>query len=64
VPLKAIAGRGMAMGRDWKETTSYTLTSKQVERMLTDDFGDKLHPVDDAKMAEQRRQRARHQEEK
>lgn len=52
------------MGRDWKETTSYTLTSKQVERMLTDDFGDKLHPVDDAKMAEQRRQRARQQEEK
>lgn len=30
--------------------------------MLRKDFGDKLHPVDSAKLAEQHRQRARHQE--
>lgn len=48
----------MAIGKDWKETKSYTLTSKQVERMLQDDYGDKLHPVDDVKLAEQHRQQA------
>lgn len=47
------------MGRDWKETNSYTLTSKEVEQLLLGDFGDKLQPVNDAKMAKQRLNRAR-----
>jgi hypothetical protein len=52
------------MGKDWKETRSHTITSKEVERLLLDDFGDKLQPVDVAKMAEQRRQRARHNDDR
>jgi hypothetical protein len=50
------------MGRDWKETNSYMLTSGEVEKMLADAYGDKLHPVDEAQMARQRRNQTRHEE--
>jgi len=38
------------------------MSAEDIERLLQDDFGEKLHPVDDAKMAAQRRQRARQNE--
>ncbi|MDR3565712.1 MAG: hypothetical protein P4N59_30330 [Negativicutes bacterium] len=50
----------MAIGRDWKETKSYTLPPKEIERLLEEDYGEKLHSVDGAKLAEQQRQRAIH----
>jgi len=46
------------MGREWKGTSSYTLTSKEVEKLLLNDFGDKIHPVNEVKMAKQRRNQA------
>jgi len=50
------------MSRDWKASTSYTLTSTQVEKMLSDAYGDKLRPVNEAKMAKQRHNQARQHE--
>lgn len=46
------------MSKEWKGTSCYTLTSQEVERLLKDNFGDKIQPVDGAKMARQRRNQA------
>lgn len=48
------------MNKDWKEPKSYTLTPEEMEKLLTSDFGDKLRPVDNAKLLKQQQQRARH----
>lgn len=48
------------MARDWKETTSYKLTTEEMENLLIRDFGDRLHPVDKVKLQKQRQQKARY----
>ncbi|MDR3563011.1 MAG: hypothetical protein P4N59_16495 [Negativicutes bacterium] len=50
------------MGREWKASNSYTLSSTQVEKLLSDAYGDKLRPVNDAQMARQRRNQAMQEE--
>lgn len=43
------------MGKETPKTISYTLTSEEVEKMLLAAHGNKLQPVSNAKMAQQRR---------
>jgi hypothetical protein len=50
------------MGRDWKAMSSYTLTSTEVEKMLSNAYGDKLHPVNNAQMARLRNNQAKREE--
>ncbi len=45
------------MSKDWKQSTTSTLTSEEIEKLLALDFGDKLKPVDNAKLAKQRQHR-------
>jgi hypothetical protein len=52
------------MGKDWKEPTSYTMTPKEMEKLLQHDFGDKLLPVNTAKLLKQQQQRARYRDNK
>lgn len=47
------------MGKDWKEATTSTLTSEEIEKLLASDFGDKLKPVDRGKLAKQRQHQAK-----
>jgi hypothetical protein len=43
-----------------KETSrSYTLTSEEIENLLSSEFGDKIQPVNKALLAKQRQDRAR-----
>jgi len=50
------------MGQDWKETKNYTLTPAEIEKLLMDSFGDKIQPIDSAKLAKQRQQQAKYRE--
>lgn len=45
-----------------KEIKNCTLTSAEIEKLLREDFGDKLQPVDNAKLARQRQQKAKYRE--
>jgi hypothetical protein len=47
------------MSKDWKESTTSTLTLEEIEKLLANDYGDKLKPVDREKLAKQQQQRAR-----
>jgi hypothetical protein len=40
------------------ELKTYTLVPEELEALLSSDFGDKLQPVDSAKLAKQRQQQA------
>jgi hypothetical protein len=50
------------MGQDWKEAKNYTLTPQEIEKLLMDSFGDKIQPIDNAKLAKQRQQQAKYRE--
>lgn len=50
------------MGQDWKEIKNYTLTPAEIEKLLMDSFGDKIQPIDSAKLAKQRQQQAKYRE--
>jgi hypothetical protein len=50
------------MGQDWKEAKNYTLTPQEIEKLLMDSFGDKIQPIDSAKLAKQRQQQAKYRE--
>jgi len=52
------------MGKDWKEATTSTFTSEEIEKLLASDFGDKLKPVDNGKLTKQRQHQARAYEKK
>lgn len=49
--------KGEAMTTDRKELNSYTLTSEEIEKLLKDEFGDKVAPMNRAKLAKQNLQR-------
>lgn len=50
------------MGKNEKDAKNSTMTSTEIEKLLLADFGDKLQPVDNAKLAKQRRQQAIYRE--
>jgi|GEM_PF-1230330 len=52
------------MVKDWKEVTTSTLTSEEIEKLLASDFGDRLKPVDSGKLAEQQRSQAKYNDKK
>lgn len=50
------------MEKSNKDTKNFTLTSTEIEKLLREDFGDKLQPVDNVKLAKQRQQQAKYRE--
>jgi hypothetical protein len=53
---------GLAMGKNSEKTTSYKLSTEEIEKMLLAAHGDKLRPVDNEQMARLRRQQAKYEE--
>ncbi len=49
----------MTIERKDLKSHSYTLTSEEIEKLLQADFGSKVQPVNQAKLAKQNRQRDR-----
>jgi hypothetical protein len=43
-----------------KELKTYTLTPAEIEKMLANEFGAKIEPVNEAKLAKLRQQRAKY----
>ena len=50
------------MVKDEKDAKNCTMTSAEIEKLLQENFGDKLQPVDSAKLAKQRQQQAKYRE--
>jgi hypothetical protein len=49
--------KGEAMTTERKDLNSYTLTSEEIEKLLQAQFGDKIAPMNRAKLAKQNLQR-------
>lgn len=52
------------MGQESNEVKTRTLTPEEIEKLLRKDFGGKLQPVDNVKLAKQQKQRARYRDNK
>ncbi|MPM50334.1 hypothetical protein SDC9_97073 [bioreactor metagenome] len=52
------------MEKNDKEAKNYTLTAAEIEKLLQENFGDKLQPVDSVKLAKQRQQQAKYRDRK
>ena len=58
--FKRFTRKGLGMSRQWKEVRSTKLSTEEIEKLLRADFGEKVQPVDQEKLARQHRQRARY----
>jgi hypothetical protein len=52
------------VSKEWSEVKTQTLTTDEIERLLRNDFGDKIQPVDSAKLAKHRKEQARYKNNK